>query len=190
MTGAGVPQGGQRWLTAANLLTLLRLFAAPLSALAVWRGASVAAGALFWGAVASDFADGRIARRRGEASSLGGLLDHATDATFVSLGLFALALRGVLSPLLPLLVALAFVQYAGDSRALRGRPLRTSRLGRWNGIAYFVLLGTPITRDLLGLARPSDVLVSAGGWALVVTTLASMIDRAHALIALRRRVTP
>jgi phosphatidylglycerophosphate synthase len=189
VTGAGLPQGGQRWLTLANLLTLLRLLAAPLLALAVWRGASLAAGALFWGAVASDFADGRIARRRREASSLGGLLDHATDATCVSFGLLALAARGVLSVGLPILVVLAFAQYAGDSRALKGHPLRTSRLGRWNGIAYFALLGTPITRDLLGFPWPSDALVSAGAWILVVTTLASMIDRALALIALRRRVS-
>ncbi len=175
------------WLTLANLFTLLRLGAAPLLALAVWRDATFAAAALFWSAVASDFADGRIARSRGEASSLGGLLDHTTDATFVSLGLFAFAAKGTLSFLLPLLIPLAFLQYAGDSRALRGRPLRTSVLGRWNGIGYFVLLGTPITRDLLGFPWPSHDLVSALGWILVATTLVSMVDRAHALVGIRRR---
>lgn len=181
-----LPQGRPRWLTLANVFTLLRLAAAPLLALAVWRGAALAAGALFWGAVASDFADGRIARSRGEASSLGGLLDHATDATFVTLGLFAFAAKGALSFLLPILIALAFVQYAGDSRALRGRPLRTSALGRLNGIGYFALLGTPITRDLLGFTWPSHGLVSALGWILVATTLASMVDRAYAFVAARR----
>src|SRR5271157_1148995 len=185
----GLAERRPRWLTLANFFTLLRLAAAPLLALAVWRGSTLAAAALFWGAVASDFADGRIARSRGEASSLGGLLDHATDATFVSLGLFSFAAKGALSFLLPILIALAFAQYAGDSRALKGRPLRTSLLGRWNGIGYFVLLGTPITRDLLGFTWPGDGLVSALGWILVATTLASMVDRAHALIAVRRRAT-
>ena len=43
---------------------------------------------------------------------------------------------------LPGLVAAAFVQYTLDSRALAGQRLRASALGRWNGIAYFVLLAT------------------------------------------------
>jgi phosphatidylglycerophosphate synthase len=178
---------GRRWFTLANLFTLVRLAAAPLLAVAVCREAKLLAAALFWSAVASDFADGRIARSRGEASSLGGLLDHATDATFVSLGLFAFAAKGALSLLLPVLVVLAFAQYAADSRALEGRPLRTSRLGRWNGIGYFVLLGTPITRDLLGFTWPGPGLVSVLAWILVATTLASMVDRAHTLMAVRRR---
>jgi len=184
------PEGRPRWLTLANLLTLLRFAAAPLLAWAVWRGAALTAGALFWGAVASDLADGRIARHRGEASSLGGLLDHATDATCVSLGLFAFAAKGALNFLLPVLIALAFAQYVCDSRALKGWPLRTSWLGRWNGIAYFALLGTPVTRDLLGFTWPADPLVAALGWILVATTLASMADRAHALAGVRRRATP
>ena len=175
----------RRWLTLANLFTLLRLAAAPLLALAIRHGAMRAAGVLFWGAVASDFADGRIARRRGEASSLGGLLDHTTDAIFVSLGLFAFALKGTLSLWLPVLITLAFTQYAADSRALQGRALRTSWLGRWNGIGYFALLGTPITRDLLGLAWPGDRMLSRLGGLLVVTTLVSMVDRAHALLSRR-----
>ncbi len=188
MMSEALPKSRPRWLTFANLFTLLRLAAAPLLALAVWRGASLAAGALFWAAVASDFADGRIARSRGEASSLGGLLDHATDATFVSFGLFAFAAKGTLSFLLPIVIALAFAQYAGDSRALKGEPLRTSPLGHWNGIGYFALLGTPLTRDPLGFTWPSDGLVAAFAWVLVATTLASMVDRAYAQRAMRRRV--
>lgn len=189
MRSADRGEGRSRWLTLANLFTLLRFVAAPLLAWAVWRGAALTAGALFWGAVASDFADGRIARSRGEASSLGGLLDHATDATCVSLGLLAVAAKGPLTFLLPLLIALAFAQYAGDSRALKGRPLRTSWLGRWNGIAYFALLGTPVTRDFLGFRWPTDRLVAAIGWILVVTTLASMADRAYVLVGVHRRAT-
>jgi phosphatidylglycerophosphate synthase len=178
----------RRWLTWANAITALRLGFAPLLACAVTahgRGAPQLAGLLFWAAVASDFADGRVARRRGEASSLGGLLDHATDAAFASVGLAALAARGVVPAPLPALVVLAFAQYALDSRALAGRPLRASQLGRWNGIAYFVLLGTPLTRDVIGLAWPADGLVHGLGWALVAATLISMADRARALLRAR-----
>jgi cardiolipin synthase (CMP-forming) len=169
------------WRTHANVLTALRLAAAPLLAWSLVRGASLAALLLFALAVFTDLVDGRVARRFGEASPLGGFLDHASDAAFVSAGLAALAYLGQVPAALPALVVLAFVQYALDSRALAGRSLRASALGRWNGIAYFVLLGVPLVRDGVGLAWPGTGLVYALGLVLVATTLASMADRALAL---------
>ena len=65
------------------------------------------AGVLFAVAVVTDLCDGPVARRRGEASPRGALFDHAVDATFVAALLGALAWRGVLTPLLPLLAAIA-----------------------------------------------------------------------------------
>ena len=174
------------WLTLANAVTGLRLLAAPVSALAILEGASLSAFALFILAVATDLADGRVARRRGEVSPLGGLLDHSSDAIFVSLGLGALACLGIVPVLLPILVASAFVQYVIDSKTLAGHPLRASWLGRWNGVAYFVLLGTPVIRDALGLDWPTNEVVLAIGWALVASTLASMANRALAYLRLSR----
>lgn len=176
-----------RWRTLANALTLLRLIAAPALGAAILHGAWWTATALFWLGVATDFADGALARRHGQTSALGGLLDHATDAFFCTLGLAALALRGTLPAVLPLLVALAFTQYTVDSRAVRGRPLRTSQLGRWNGIAYYVMVAVPVIRDALGWGWPGPGLVGLMAWALVVSTLISMTDR---LLALRRRSEP
>jgi phosphatidylglycerophosphate synthase len=175
---------GTAWRSGANALTLLRLACAPALAAAVLHGAWWTATALFWLAVATDFADGALARRSGRSSALGGLLDHATDAVFCTVGLAALAARGTVPAVLPLLVALAFTQYTVDSRALRGRPLRTSWLGRWNGIAYYVMLAVPVIRDALGWGWPGSVWVGGMAWALVLTTLVSMLDR---LLALRRR---
>jgi cardiolipin synthase len=170
-----------RLATRANALTGLRLALAPVLVWALLLGEHTLAFACFWLAVATDLADGRVARRFGEATALGGLLDHATDALFVASGIGALAACGVAPvPLAPLVLA-AFAQYALDSRALAGRPLRASALGRWNGIAYFVLLGTPVVRDALGLAWPPAALVRALGWALVATTCLSMLDRLAAL---------
>jgi cardiolipin synthase len=167
-----------RWVTRANALTALRLLAAPALALCVVAREPLCAALLFALAVATDLLDGRVARRFGESSPLGGLLDHATDAAFVSIGLGALAWVGTVPALLPLLVAAAFVQYVWDSRAFAGRRLRANALGRVNGIAYFVLLGIPLVRDALGLAGPGAPLVAALGWLLVGTTLLSMADRA------------
>jgi CDP-diacylglycerol--glycerol-3-phosphate 3-phosphatidyltransferase len=181
--------GASRLTTRANALTALRLIAGPLLVLALLREATLAAFALFWLAVGTDLLDGRVARRYGEVSPLGGFLDHVTDAAFVSLGLAALATRGEAPVLLPLAVTLAFLQYTLDSRVL-GAPGRAalvaSRLGRWNGIAYFVPVGAVVVRDALGLGWPGPEIVLALGWLLVLSTALSMADRLRALLRLRR----
>lgn len=173
--------------TWANALTSARLVAAPFFFCALVGGADRLALVLFWGAVATDVADGRIARARGETSAFGGLLDHATDASFVTLGLCALARDGIVPTWLPFLVVAAFIQYVLDSRSLAGRTLRASALGRWNGIFYFVPLGTIATREGLGLAWPPEAWVTVIGWALVGTTLISMGERAWVLLRSRVR---
>ncbi len=88
---------------------------------------------------------------------------------------------------MPALVALAFLQYTLDSRVLNaanggaGAGLVASSLGRWNGIGYFVPLGTVVVRDALGLGWPGRGLVLALGWGLVASTVLSMADRLWAL---------
>jgi cardiolipin synthase len=174
------------WQRRANALTALRALAAPALVVAILDQASVVAALLLALAVVTDLADGRVARRYGEATRAGGLFDHATDALFVSAGLGALAHEGLVPGPLPWLVAAAFVQYVVDSRAAAGRPLRASSLGRWNGIAYYVALGIPIVRDSLGLGWPGAWLVQGFGWALVASTLVSMSERALAWRRQRR----
>ncbi len=171
------------WRTWANLLTALRLATIGPCAWAISTGAWGLAGALFALAVLTDLLDGPVARHLNHASSLGGLLDHATDALFVSACLAALAAVGQMNVLLPALVLLAFLQYMLDSSALAGASLRTSRLGRYNGIAYFVLVGIPVVSNALALGWPPVEWVRLLGWALTLSTLASMGDR---LLALRR----
>jgi phosphatidylglycerophosphate synthase len=163
------------WSTRANGLTLLRLLAAPALVASVYLGKPWLGAALFVLAVATDLADGWVARRYRETSPLGALIDHGADALFVTSGSAALALRGELPVWLPVAIAFAFTQYVLDSRpapALRGSPL-----GRWNGIAYFVAVGIPIVRDALGLTWPSAGWVRAFGWLLIASTLASVVDR-------------
>ncbi len=171
-----------RLRTRANALTAVRIVCGPLLVLALLEHAAWPAFALFWLAVATDALDGRVARHFGESSALGGFLDHLTDAAFVSLGLAALALRGEAPALLPALVALAFLQYTLDSRVIRGNALVASALGRWNGIAYFVPIGTVVVRDALGLGWPGAAFVRGLGWLLVASTLLSLADRARALM--------
>jgi phosphatidylglycerophosphate synthase len=169
-----------RWGTFANAITFTRVLAAPGLVVALVCDARVAALGLFALAVATDLADGRLARRLGEASRLGGLLDHSADAFFCSVALGALAWAGVVPAPLPFLVAASFLQYALDSRSIAGRPLRASAIGRWNGISYFVLIGIPVVRDALGWSWPGPLGVALLGWLLVASTLVSMADRGWA----------
>jgi cardiolipin synthase len=174
------PQHRARWLTWANGLTASRLVAAPLLAMAILREAHGLALVVFVAAVLTDFLDGPVARRFGKASPLGGVLDHATDAAFVTAGNGALGCTGQVPQILPWLIAAAFLQYLVDSRVAAGSSLRSSVLGRWNGVAYFVVLGVPVVRDGLGLVWPGALLVTAIGWALVASTLLSMAQRLRA----------
>ncbi len=175
----------------ANALSLLRGLCALPYWLAVTQrgpvaGVEASGSALLVSAVllafasASALADGRIARARGTVSGLGRALDHGSDGLVVLAGLAGAAERGAIPALLPVLVALAFAQYAVDSLFVHGeRQLRMSRLGRSNGILYFVpLVGDVLVR--LGLSFLALPLLGVG-WALVATTVASMLDRALAL---------
>ncbi|NWG45631.1 MAG: CDP-alcohol phosphatidyltransferase family protein [Alphaproteobacteria bacterium] len=167
-------------LTLPNLVTLVRPVLAVPTALAILTDRPLLAAGLFALAVASDLSDGVLARRLGQVSVFGGVFDHASDCFYVTATLIALAIGGEVPAVLPPLVVAAFLQYTIDSRAHRGRALRASRLGRWNGILYFVLAGVPIVREAAGLAVPAAGLVAIAGWALVLSTLASMLDRATA----------
>ncbi|MFI5316283.1 MAG: CDP-alcohol phosphatidyltransferase family protein, partial [Myxococcota bacterium] len=136
-------------------------------------------------AIASDLADGPLARARGTASAVGRALDHGADFAFVDAGLFAAARAGAVPWLLPALVAVAFAQYVADSYWLRrAGELRMSGLGRWNGVLYFTPLGGALLVQLGAdfLASPNRWLA----WALIASTAVSIVDRALSL----RRVTP
>ncbi len=173
-------------VTRPNAITSVRLLLAPVLVAAIVQDAPALSVLVFAAAVCSDFADGWVARRYGEVSDFGGVFDHAVDATFVAAGAAALAAVGVLPWPLPPLIALAFLQYALDSRVLAERGLRGNPIGRVNGIAYYVVVAVPIVRDALGLGWPGPGLVWALGWALVATTLASMLDRLRMLLGARR----
>src|SRR5207302_11176960 len=112
----------------------------------------------------------------GTASAAGGTFDHTVDFLFVTSGLAAGASRGAFPWLLPILVAIAFAQYVVDSYWLhRDRRLRTSRLGRYNGILYFAPLGGDILIRLgLTFLQP---LLPILAWTLVDSTLISTAVR-------------
>lgn len=182
-------KAGPRWATLANAVSLGRLALTPVSLHAVFAGRWQLAAVVFAVAVASDFLDGFLARRFNAASALGGVLDHTADAAFVSVTLWAIAYTeahagaDLVPGILPLFIALAFAQYLLDSKALAGKPLRASWLGRVNGIAYFVIAGVVIGRHALDAAwLPAEAIYWAG-LLVLASTLASMLHRLRVLLA-------
>ena len=166
-----------------NLLSASRLVMAGVMVWLITESAWVIAAAVIWLAVATDVLDGFLARRLGTSSSLGGALDHGSDALLVTAMTFALTFHGWAPILLPILIPAAFLQYLLDSKALQGQPLRASFLGRYNGIAYYFYAGWPVQQLALGLTPiPFDWFIWIG-WGLVLTTVISMLDRLATLLS-------
>ncbi len=164
----------------ANALTALRLLLVAPFAFFMARGdvRSAAVALAIWGvALLTDFLDGPIARRRGTVTALSGTFDHTTDFIFVTSGIFAGAYRGAFPWILPVLIVAAFAQYFIDSYWIhRHAKLRGSKLGRYNGILYFVPpCADALIRLGLTVLRPILVIFV---WGLVISTLVSMVQRA------------
>ena len=164
------------YLTLPNALSGMRLLIAPLMVWMLLSGWFAVALVLFIVAVASDLADGYLARTLGQVTRLGRVLDHSADAVLVCGICSVYAYFGSLPVLLPLLIGFSFVQYVLDSEVLRGAQLRVSRLGRVNGIGYFVVAGMALVHSLLAMPW-LGFLITAVAWALVLSSLMSMALR-------------
>jgi len=163
----------------ANVLTAIRLLLVVPFAFFMARGderSALFALVVWVVALATDFLDGPIARRRGTVSALSGAFDHTSDFLFVVSGIFAGAFRGVFPWILPICITAAFAQYDIDSYWLhRQIKFRGSKLGRYNGMLYFV---PPCLDILIRLgARFLQPLLTILVWMLVVSTLVSMSQR-------------
>lgn len=176
----------------ANLLTTIRLLLVIPVSMAIVNASLFASWLLLLLiiiAIASDYFDGKLARANKTASAKGMLFDHGTDFIFVTMAQFALWSIGLTSLFLPILIILAFSQYVFDSYYLskyylsKQKQLRMSFLGRWNGIFYFVpiVLVASSRLPIFGqIQNTFDTVIIYFNYALVVSTLASIIDRALA----------
>ena len=169
-------------LNLANSLSLFRIVIAPVVAWNIISGGWVTASFLLVLAIFSDLLDGPIARKKGQESTAGGLLDHSCDAILVAVLLFVLTETHGIPLLLPILVLLSFLQYVLDSKALSGSKLRTSLLGRFNGIAYYVMASLCIFSEVLG-GLLSEYFLTTCAWFLVISTSLSMLERFWFLIS-------
>lgn len=163
-----------------NIISLSRIVFTVAIVWAIINSSGDIALGLFVLVILSDLLDGILARRLQLETQFGMLLDHFADAFFVITVTGIYAIYGLLAWPLPIVIAWAFVQYVVGSRVLRGAGLRASQLGRWNGIAYFVIAGGAITLHRFANAEPAlAVALNLLSWVLVATTLLSIHSRAR-----------
>ncbi len=133
----------------ANLLTLARiLLILPFAALffvdASW--AMKAAFAVFAIAAATDFFDGRLARARGETSTLGAALDPLADKLLVAAAVILLVRNGAIRDLgivAALVILLREVWVSGLREAVAGfgEVLPVTLLSKWKTTAQLIAVG-------------------------------------------------
>ncbi|WP_448629459.1 CDP-alcohol phosphatidyltransferase family protein [Cellulomonas soli] len=84
----------QRVLTVPNVISLVRLLLVPVFAVLIYAGRDATAVLVLAFSGATDWLDGVLARRLGQVSRLGQLLDPAADRLFILVTLVGLAWRG------------------------------------------------------------------------------------------------
>ncbi len=128
MTRSGnraAPEGGEpSGVRLPDLLTASRCVLGPLFAAVLPLSPAVAL-AVAVVAAATDFLDGRLARRWGGGSARGAVFDVVGDAVFVLFSLAALAHAGVVSSLLPAAAGISLAAFALTWR--RRRPAENPR---------------------------------------------------------------
>jgi len=167
-----------RWTT-PNILTLLRLAAAPLMALLFLvlprPYADVTAIVLFVSASATDWLDGYLARTWGQATKLGAMLDPIADKAMVVIALGVLLATsslsgGLLLPAALILFREVFVsglrEYLGDVAG----NLAVTRLAKWKTaiqmVAITILLAQGIAEHYFGM----------GVWGMDQATLTAVLN--------------
>ncbi|HEY2643683.1 MAG TPA: CDP-alcohol phosphatidyltransferase family protein [Galbitalea sp.] len=168
MAGTDPMQVSSRILTIPNVLSFIRLAMVPVFLIFIIIGADFAALIVLVISSITDYFDGVIARRFGQVSRLGQLLDPAADRLFIFAALVGLCLREIIPWWLVAIIVGRDVMLAvlGIILANNGYgPLPVHHLGK---VATFSLLyALPIL--MLGLAFPViSWVTNPVGWAFAL----------------------
>jgi cardiolipin synthase len=160
------PPPSSRIVTVPNLISTIRIVLIPAFVVLILDHDTTAAGLILFGVVvATDWVDGVIARRTGQVSELGKILDPTADRLAIAAGLIALAVRGVFPwwAALSILVRDIVVLAVGLVALLRG-DLRIEV--RWIGkIATFSLMMAIPLVSWGALDLPLAAAATVIGWA-------------------------
>jgi CDP-diacylglycerol---glycerol-3-phosphate 3-phosphatidyltransferase len=137
--------------------TSMRIVLTPVVMALVLSGDDTAAAIVFAAVAATDWLDGRLARRWELSTRLGAFLDTTADKLLVSGALFALVSVDRVSPWLAMVIVGRELVVLGLRAAVEsaGRHLYVSRLGKWKATVQFAAI-------TLAILRP-DVMI-AGEW--------------------------
>jgi phosphatidylglycerophosphate synthase len=167
---------------AGDLLTLLRLALTPAFVALVLCGepgtvTAWLAVAVFAVIAASDFFDGRLARRAGEPRLSGRVLDHGADIFFLLSALASYVALAQAPWWVPASVAASFATYALRSWGESERPLRPSRIGHVGGVLNYVLVGVLVCNDTAALRLLPPAVLTALYLAVPVYCGAAIFER-------------
>jgi CDP-diacylglycerol--glycerol-3-phosphate 3-phosphatidyltransferase len=119
--------------------TGVRILLAPVVMALVLAGSDTAAAIVFMVAAATDWVDGRLARRWGVTTRLGAFLDTTADKLLVATALIALVAVDRASPWVALVIVAREFTILGLRAAVAsgGRVMDTSMLGKWKATVQF-----------------------------------------------------
>jgi len=171
-----------------NALTLLRIFFVPLlvavlveqNAYVAWRGNvlvpnEILALAIFLAAACTDLIDGYLARRWGQVTTVGTLLDPIADKLLISAALISLVqIRQVPAWLVIVIIGREFaVSGLRSIAAAEGYTIKASELGKTKMVSQVVA----ISLMLVGLHSPGMHSVAMiCMWAVMIFGVASAVD--------------
>jgi len=169
------------WRHLPNILTALRLCAAPLTGVLILRGQFTAALSVFAFAGLSDVLDGYLARRLSYATRFGVYLDPAADKLLMLASFVTLAMIHAIPFWLTALIIgrdLAIVMGVGLARIL-SLPLHVAPLniGKASTVIQVCFVGLVLFLLALGADQPS--LILAGAIATAAITIASWLAYAQ-----------
>lgn len=178
-----------RVLTLPNLLSFVRILLIPVFWTLIVEEDTTAAGILLFSVVvATDWVDGLVARRTGQVSELGKILDPVADRLAIAAGLIALVVRGAF-PLWAAVLILArdAVVLLAGALLLASRHLRIDV--RWIGKlgTFSLMTAIPmISWGTLGLPLAEGALVT--GWTCFVVGIVEYVIAAFVYLGDARRV--
>ena len=184
------PHASSRVLTVPNLISAIRIAMIPVFWVLIVDPDSTAWGIVLFGVVvATDWVDGTIARRTGQVSELGKVLDPVADRAAIAAGLVALVVRGAF-PLWAAVLILArdvAVLIAGAVLASKGLRIDVRWIGKVATFALMIAIPA-VSWGSLGLWPAAAAL--AVGWPVYVLGIVEYYIAAGVYAVDLRRALP
>jgi CDP-diacylglycerol--glycerol-3-phosphate 3-phosphatidyltransferase len=168
----GGPAGSSVWRGRVLVAgTSLRIILAPVVVGLLLGGNDTAAAIVFLVAAATDYLDGRLARRWEVTSQLGSFLDTTADKLLVSTALIALVSIDRVSPWFAILIVGRELLLLGlrAATAATGRHIEASLLGKWKATVQFAAIA-------LAMLRPDVTIADAylDQWTMALAALVTV----------------